>query len=175
MSNPGQAHIVIGPNASMTARQAWCSVVVIGGFAFAVGTFLAWRGFWPVLPFAGLEIGAFGAALAVSLRRNRYREVLTFDDDVLRIEFGLIGRGAQSIVELRRGWMRVLLESGPYRNSPTRLLLNCCGQSVEIARCLTDEERERLAGRLRTLTGAAWGAVSLTASAGKPVKVEGSN
>jgi uncharacterized membrane protein len=175
MSIPDPVRIVIGPNASMTARQAWYSIAVLAAFAFAAAVFLAWRGFWPVLPFAGLEIGAFGAALAVSLRRNRYREVLIFGEDILRIEFGLVGRGAQSIAELHRGWTRVSLETGPYRNSPTRLLLSCFGQRVEIARCLTDEERERLASRLRVLTGAAWRSVSPTAFAAGPAQAGGSN
>lgn len=128
----------------------------VGGVSLAIGVFFASRGFWPVLPFAGLEVGAFVAALWVSLKGNRYREVLTFAGNCVRIEFGTVGQGAQSSIELRRDWMRVVVEAGPHRNSPTRLLLKSFGQCVEVARCITDEERERLGARIRNLTGSAW-------------------
>ena len=57
-------------------------------------------GFWPVVPFAGLEVGALGAAFWVSMRRNRYREVL---DVVTRIELADPGMAyplASSLVQL---------------------------------------------------------------------------
>jgi hypothetical protein len=82
--------------------------------------------------------------------------VLTFSGNDVSVEFGTVGQGAQSRTELRREWMRVVIEAGPYRNSPTRLLLKSFGQCVEVARCLTDEERERLGVRIRSLTGSAW-------------------
>lgn len=156
MHDPVDARLVIGPNASMSARQAWAVGWWVGGVSLAIGIFFATRGFWPVLPFAGLEVAAFAAALWVSLRSNRYREVLTFSGNAVRVEFGMAGRGPQSAVELRRDWMRVVVEAGPYRNSPTRLLLKSFGQGVEIARCLTDEERERVGARIRNLSGSAW-------------------
>jgi uncharacterized membrane protein len=156
MSHPVNTRLVIGPNASMTVGQAWLAGGWVAVVAFTVAGFFAIKGFWPVLPFAGMEIGAFVAALWVCLRRNRYREVLTFDGNDVRIEFGLAGRGAEAVVELRRDWLRVLIEPGPHRNSPTRLVLSSFGQRVEVARCLTDEERERLAARIGSLTGSAW-------------------
>jgi uncharacterized membrane protein len=156
MSHPVDTRLVVGPNASMTVGQAWAVCGWVGSVALGIGIFFATRGFWPVLPFAGLEVGAFFAALWVSLRRNRYREVLSFEGNVVRIEFGLAGHGAQSGVELRRDWMRVAIENGPHRTSPTRLVLSSFGQRVEVARCLTDEERERLGARIVGLTGAAW-------------------
>jgi uncharacterized membrane protein len=156
MSAPATTRIVIGPNASLNMRQAWAVMALLAATAAIIAGGLACLGYWPVLPFAGLEVTAFAAALIVSVRRNRYREVLNFEGGRLRIEFGLVGRGVQSTVELRRDWLRVTLDPGPYRNSATRLLLRCHGQSVEVARCLTDEEREKLAVRLQALTGSAW-------------------
>jgi uncharacterized membrane protein len=156
MLHPVNTRLVIGPNASMSARlavgfMAWTCTV-----SLAIGGFFAWRGFWPILPFAGLELAALAAALAVSLRRNRYREVVDFDGDAIRVEVGEIGRGAGLRVRLARSSARVLLESGPYRNSPTRLLLSSQGQSLELGRCLTDEERDRLALRMRELIHPGW-------------------
>jgi len=149
----------------MTARHAWFVGAWVGGTALGIGTFFATRGFWPVLPFAGLEVGAFVAALWVCLRRNRYREVLSFSGDVVRIEFGLIGRGAYSSIEMQRAWLRVFVEPGPHMNSPTRLLLGSHGHRVEVGRCLTDEVREQLAARIRELTGSAWRRASVAPAA----------
>jgi uncharacterized membrane protein len=148
--------LVIGPNASLTGRQAamffgWMALV-----SFAVAGFFTAFGFWPVLPFAGIELLALGMALRASLRRNRYREVVEFRDDRIRVEFGMTGIGAALAVELPRSPTRVLIEPGNSRHAPTRLLLSCMGQRLEMARCLTDEERERLAERMRQLIHPAW-------------------
>ena len=149
--NPIIARLVIGPNASLTPKQA---AVFMGGMCmvgFGIAGVFALQGFWPVLPFAGLELAALGAALWISLQRNRYREVISFTDTAVRIEFGLVGRGAEAVVELPRAWTRVNLATGPYRNSPTRVVFEYCGQRVVIGRCLTDEEHESLAARIRQL------------------------
>lgn len=156
MSNPVNTRLVIGPNASMSVRMAWGFMGAVAGVSLAIGGFFAWRGLWPILPFAGLELAAVGAALAVSLRRNRYREVLSFEAGRIRIESGELGRGPSLQVELQRGPTRVLVEPGPHRTSPTRLVLACGGQRVEVGHCLTDAERERLAWRLRQLIHPGW-------------------
>lgn len=150
------AQIVIGPNASLTVGQAqmFMGAMTLVGLGIAGG--FAAMGFWPVVPFAGLELAALGAALLVSVRRNAYREVLWFCGEQVRVEFGLANRGASSRVELVRHWTRVLLEAGPTRHAPSRLILTSAGQRVEIGRCLTDEERERLKARIQELLKPGW-------------------
>ena len=155
MATPSNTRLVLGPNASLSVRQAWLVMGVMSAVGFGIAGLWTLLGFWPVLPFAGLELAALGAALWVTQRRNRYREVLDFDGEALRIEFGLVGRGAQAKVELRRAWTRVALEPGQ-GNEPSRLVLSCSGQGVEIGGCLTDVERERLAARLEELLKTDW-------------------
>lgn len=117
------------------------------GVTIAVG--FAWLGFWPIVPFAGLELAALGAALWVSVRGNRYREVVRLQGEEVVVEFGMVGAGVRSSVRLPRPWTRVMLVQGPRRLAPNRLLLAYAGQRLELARCLTDEEREQLAVRLQ--------------------------
>lgn len=148
--------LVIGPNASLDVRAAAWFMAGLCSLWLVIGGFFAWRGYWPILPFAGFELVALAAALAVSLRRNRYREVLCFEDERIRIEIGEIGKGAGECRELRRSATRVLLERGPYRNSPAQLLLSCGGLRIEVGRCLTDEEKDRLAVRMRELIHPGW-------------------
>lgn len=156
MHRPVDTRLVIGPNASLTERGAWLFMGLVTSVGLVIALWFTLKGFWPILPFAGLELAAVGAALWVTQRRNRYREVLSFEDDTLRIEFGLAGRGAGSVVEMSRAWARVLLVAGVHRHDPNRLLLQCSGLRVEVGRSLTDEERERLAGRINELLMPAW-------------------
>lgn len=143
---------VLGPNASLSVRGAWlfmglASVATLGSAAYCT-----WLGLWPVLPFAGLELAALGWALMVSMRRSRYREVLSFDEARVRIEFGLAGQGVAAQVELPRGWTRAWIERDADRHfAPSRLVLGCSGQRVVVGRCLTDAEREALLIRFKGL------------------------
>ncbi|TJY58954.1 DUF2244 domain-containing protein [Sinimarinibacterium sp. CAU 1509] len=166
---PEDVRLVIGPNASLGARQAWTFMGMTVALGGGIAAWMAWHGFWLVVPFTGLELAALGAAIFVSVRRNTYREVLVFAPECLRVEFGSLGRGAQTVVELSRGMTRALLEAGANRHEPTRLILSCAGQRVRIARCLTDEERERLCVRIKQLLTPAWGG-SRSAIDAAPVK-----
>jgi len=151
MAAPVNTRLVIGPNASLTARQAGWFMASIGLLGLGIAVVFAALGFWPIFPFAGLELAALGAALWVSLRRNRYREVLRFDQEQLAVEFGTLDAGIRRRVVLPRSWTRVLLERGAHRNDPLRLWLMYAGQRVEVGRCLTDEERARLGERIKEL------------------------
>jgi uncharacterized membrane protein len=148
--------LVIGPNASMSAQQALAFFAGLCGICLGIAGVFAALGLWPVLPFAGAELVAVGVALAVVVRRNRYREVLWFDGDQVRVEFGVVGQGARSQCEWPRSMSRAWLERGPYPSSPTQLVLACGAQRRVIGGCLTDAEREALARRLKQLLDPAW-------------------
>jgi uncharacterized membrane protein len=148
--------LVIGPNASLSVRGAVSFMIGICAVSLGIGAVFALRGYWPVLPFAGLELAALGAALAVSMRRGRYREVVSFAGDTIAIEVGEVGRGVGLRVQFRRSLTRVLIERGPHANSPTRLALSCGTQRLELGRCLTDAEREQLGARMRELIHPGW-------------------
>jgi uncharacterized membrane protein len=148
---PVDTRLVIGPNASLSARQALVFFAGMSCVCLAIAGGFAALGFWPVLPFAGLELVALGAALAVVTRRNRYREVLVFEGAQVRIEFGLVGEGLRARCEWPRSATRVWLERGPHANSPTELVVACGASRVILATCLTDAERASLAARLKEL------------------------
>ncbi|WP_420467895.1 DUF2244 domain-containing protein [Panacagrimonas sp.] len=150
MSQTHDTTFVIGPNASLSLRGAcWfmgsISAVTLGGALWFTA-----HGFWPVLPFAGLELAAVGWGLAVSMRRSRYREVVNLGERTVRVEFGVAGQGCSARAELPRAWTRVEVErKRGNRHAPTRLVLSSSGQRIVIGRCLTDEEREQLSTRLK--------------------------
>lgn len=150
------AQLTIGPNASLTADQARLFFAMTVALGCAIAALAAWQGLWLVLPFSGLELTALAAALYVAVRGNAYREVIRFSGGSVRIEFGIVGRGVLSSVTLSRSWTRAVIEPGATANAATHLRLRSGMQCVEIATCLTDEERERLQRRLQELLSPAW-------------------
>ena len=110
---------------------------------------LAAKGFWPVLPFAGVELFALGVALGLTVRRGRYREFVSVYADRIVIEKGT-GR-VEERVEIPRAWARLELQRARWRGHPGRLLLRCHGKSWEVGAVLTETERESLRRRLAEL------------------------
>ncbi len=112
----------------------------------------AWsiKGYWLILPFAGLELLALGIALAITVRRGRYREIVRFDRRRVRVQRGYAGR--REHVEFPRPWTRAWMEPGPGPSMPGRLFLGASGTYCELAACLTEKERQSLCRRLRELT-----------------------
>lgn len=139
--------MVIQPNASMSPRSAAALLVCMCALSFGIAGLLAWLGYWMVLPFAGLEMAALAAGLWWSIRDNSYREVVSVDEQRVWVETGW--RAPQRRWEFQRLWVQLRLEPGPYPSSPTRLWLGSHGQGCVLGTCLTDEEREVLAQRLR--------------------------
>lgn len=147
--------LVIRPNASLSWTQAKRVIAGVTLFAAGMGGYFTELGLWPMLLFLALAIAALAAGLVASVGKNGYREVLDFSDHVIRVRVGLTRSSAVEIV-LQRPQTRVLLEQGPYRNSPSRLVLSCKEQRLEIARCVTDEERAALSQRIKQLIHPGW-------------------
>lgn len=143
---------VLGPNASLSVRGAWVFMAMASAATLGCAAWCAWLGYWPVLPFAGLELAVLGWALAVSMCRNRYREVVCFSGEQVRVEFGVAGQGAQARLEFPRAWTRAWIErDAEGSNTPTRLMVGSSGQRVVVGRCLSDAERETLLKRFNNL------------------------
>lgn len=156
--------IVIGPNASMTARAACILMAAASSASLSIAALFAIRGFWPVLPFAGLELAALAAAIWVSLRRNRYQEVIRFDAQMLHIECGVRGHGVHLRVDWPRSSTRVMCEPPTRLNDPIQLQLVNAGCAIQLAACLTDEDKLKLATRLRELIHPGWISAPSTSS-----------
>ncbi len=117
------------------------------GFAL----FFVFRGFWPVLPFAALEMLALGLALQTSMRRGNYSQTVLITDS----QISLVTRsrhGAQK-QEFARHWAKVRLRSPPRRHGTSQLTIESRGRAYEVGSFLTEEDRCRLAERLRYLVG----------------------
>jgi uncharacterized membrane protein len=143
--------IELAPNCSLTPQSARIFVVGLAGVTFAVAGFFTLQGLWPILPFAGLEIGLLWWAVRASLRAGQQRELILISDDSVVIERHGARHPGRTV--FARHWATVKLRDPPAAQHPSRLMIESHGRACEVGRFLTEEERLGLAGRLRQLVG----------------------
>lgn len=148
---PGQLRIEICPNCSLSVSGALLFFGSLCLVSFGIAGIFALRGFWPVLPFAGLEMLALGWALRVSLQRRFHRQTITVTDANVSIESR--DRTFCSQVVFPRHWAQVKLRRPASRLHPSRLTIESHGRQCELGSFLTEAERQGLALRLQRLVG----------------------
>ena len=143
--------IEICPNCSLSVRGAQAFFAAACVVPLGVAAFLATRGFWPVLPFAGLEMGLLAWALRVSLERRFHRETIIVTESDVSVE-SADRRGCARVV-FPRHWAQVKLRRPAAQQHPSRLTIESHGRECELGNFLTEEERRGLALRLQRLIG----------------------
>ena len=143
--------IEIAPNCSLTPRSALGFFALVCTVSFGIAGGLALLGYWPILPFAGLEMVLLGWALRKSLGRRHHRQTITLSERDVRVEWRA---GAEEMqVVFPRHWAQVKLRRSASRLHPSRLLIESHGRQCEVGDFLTEEERRGLAARLNRLIG----------------------
>jgi uncharacterized membrane protein len=143
--------IEICPNCSLSLRGARIFFGLACIVPCGVAAFLALRGFWPILPFAGLEMALLGWALGLSLERRFHRQTITVTEKDVSIESRERARCEQ--VVFPRHWAQVKLRRPAARLHPSRLTIESHGRACELGSFLTEEERRGLALQLQRLIG----------------------
>ncbi len=142
------------PNSSLTPRATAWFYGSLAAILSCIALGCAALGFWPVLPFAGLELAVLYGAVNWVQRRSETREYIRVDDASVVIEKRWkVWRGGTDRIaySFQRPWTRIELRSGNPAHWPSRLLFRSRGQSVEIGAFLTDTERRGLKNRLAEL------------------------
>ena len=146
-----EQRIELAPNCSLKPAGA---VLFFGStclFSLGFALVFVFQGFWPVLPFWALEMLALGLALKASMRSGTYTQTVLITDS----QISLVTRsrhGAQK-QEFARHWAKVRLRSPPRRHGLSKLTIESRGRACEVGSFLTEEDRRRLAERLRYLIG----------------------
>ena len=143
--------LVLTPRCSLTPASARVFIAIVGGTCFAVAGVVAAQGFWPVLPFAGLEIGLLAWAVRASMREGGKRETIEIDEQ--RITIRRIDRRGEHFSVFPRHGSRVTLRTPQTALHPSRLVLESRGRVCEVGRFLTEDARHSLAARLQQLVG----------------------
>ena len=151
--HPESAHacIVIAPNCSLSVRGAVLFFLSACAPCFGVAGVLSFLGFWPVLPFAGLEMLLLGAALRISLARRNHRQTIVISESDVAVQ-SKIGK-LDSEVVFPRHWAQVKLRRSTSRLHPSRLVIESHGRQCAVGDFLTEEERRGLYGKLSKLIG----------------------
>jgi uncharacterized membrane protein len=136
---------------ALTPQSACVFVCVVAATSFTVAGFFAYHGFWPVLPFAGLEIAFLIWAVRASMRAGLQRETILISEDTVTVEH----RSPDGDWDLvfPRHWARVKLHAPPAALHPSRLMLESSGRACEVGKFLTEDDRRGLAVRLKQLVG----------------------
>ncbi|HXO64425.1 MAG TPA: DUF2244 domain-containing protein [Steroidobacteraceae bacterium] len=149
--DPQALRIEIRPNCSLTVRGARAFFFGACIAPFGVGGFLALKGFWPILPFAGLEMVVLAWALKASLERRFHSQTIIVSEGEVSIESRERERCAR--VVFPRHWAQVKLRRPAASLHPSRLTIESHGRQCELGSFLTEEERRGLALRLTRLIG----------------------
>jgi uncharacterized membrane protein len=143
--------IEICPNCSLSARGARLFFALACIAPCGIAAVLALKGFWPILPFAGLEMALLGWALSLSLERRFHSQTITLTEADVCI--GTRARARCEHVVFPRHWAQVKLRRPAARLHPSRLTIESHGRQCELGSFLTEEERRGLALRLQRLIG----------------------
>jgi len=143
--------IQLAPNCSLTPRGAVLFFSSICLVTFSIAITMAFKGLWPIFPFAGLEMLVLGLALRASLRRRHYSQIITVSYDQIAIETRQ--RAQHDRIVFPRHWAQVKLRRADTHLHPSRLTIESHGRSYEVGGFLTEEERRALAGRLMRSVG----------------------
>jgi uncharacterized membrane protein len=143
--------IEICPNCSLSVRGALIFFALACVAPLGIAAVLAAKGFWPILPFAGLEMALLGWALKVGLERRFHRQTITVTRTDVSIES--CAREHYARVVFPRHWAQVKLRRPAVGQLPSRLTIESHGRQCELGSFLTEEERRGLALRLQRLIG----------------------
>ena len=143
--------IELTPRCSLTAKSARLLVAFVGATTFGVAAIYALRGMWPVLLFAGLAVALLALAVRASMRAGSARETIAIDQHSITVRRSSPA-GEHFSVFPRHG-SAVKLHAPSTALHPGRLMLESRGQTCEVGRFLTQDERRTLAARLEQLVG----------------------
>jgi uncharacterized membrane protein len=143
--------IELVPNCSLSPQGAAFFFGTITGVTLTIATLFVVQGYWPVLPFAGLELALLAWALGASMRRRHWHERIEVSEGQIVIETKL--RGELTRIVFSRHWARIRLRAPFYALHPSQLVVESHGRAVEVGGFLNEEERRKLAERLKRLIG----------------------
>lgn len=143
---PGpECTVMVRPNCSLSPAGRRCVLFLIASVTFGIALGFAIAGAWPVLPFAGLEVGLLVWAFRELDGHAGDYELITIRGDSVVVE----RRDGHELSrhEFNRHWARLLTEQDG--SGVQALRLRSHGREVVLGRCLAPEARAALARALR--------------------------
>ena len=148
-SNRSDSRVVIvaKPNhsSSWRANKVALFALAVPSLGAAIG--FAALGAWPVLPLAGLELAALGAALYYVNWKLEYRQVITLSEDSVRIDKGYYEPRQSWQFDRREAALAVTPEAHPWEGP--QMALHDNAEAVAVGEFLNRDEALSLLALLR--------------------------
>lgn len=138
--------LVLRSDTSLSWRGNKIFLLIATAYAGVAGVAFAWMGLWPILPFAGAEVGVLWAVTYWFKLHQQRREVLYLTEDEIVLQRGRTS--ADTEIRLPRYWTRLIVHQGRTDAYAKRLYLRCRGRDIEVGRALGPHDRDALADHL---------------------------
>lgn len=139
--------IVARPNHSSSWRANKLALLAIAVPSLGAAIGFTALGAWPILPFAGLELGALGLALYYVNWKLEYRQVITLQADHIHIQKGHYVPKRSWTFPRQRAFLSITPEAHPWEGP--RMAVYDSTDSVPVGEFLNREESLSLLTLLR--------------------------
>ncbi len=145
--NATESLLIARPNQSASWRLNKIFILAFGVWIGLIGAVFAAVGLWPILPFAGLEIGGLASALYFVSWKLQQRHVLRFNEQGLTLEKGayyprFTWRFARDAVSLS-----VEVQRHPW--DPLKIFLCSRNEQIPLGNFLNKDDSKKLLALLR--------------------------
>ncbi len=132
-------------NCALGPGQLGMCIAGLAAVTLLIGATFAVHGYWPILPFAGIQVLVLGVSFLVYGRHAADRERIVASGDRLLVEWTCGTRVSRT--EHVAKWLRV--DYGGRRGDLIRLIAG--GSTIEVGRYVPGERRGMLARELRSM------------------------
>lgn len=146
-NDSGEQVIIAKPNHSSTWRANLLALLAIAVPSLAAAIGFTLMGAWPILPFAGAELGALAGALYYVNWKLQYRHVITLNSDRIKIDKGHYAPKRTWTFQRSETSLAVTPETHPW-DGPT-LAVHSKEQHVIVGEFLSREDALKLLALLR--------------------------
>ncbi len=97
---------IVRRNQSLSWRGNKLFIYFMAAISFGIAGMFALQGLWLILPFAGLEMLALTIGLYMCNLRGRDQEVVTIEDDLVKVEKGR--QKPSEVWQFEKAWVKEL-------------------------------------------------------------------
>ena len=146
--NGSTTRLIVTANQSMSWKANLYLAASLGVICMGIAIAMATFGLWMVIPFAGLEVIFIVACLYMTLKRLSRQEVITVDNEAIKLEWGY--NQPDTVVNLPRRWSRLSYHCTDSVFEMGELSVAAHGRRYALGKCLNKEEKKALYGELQT-------------------------
>jgi uncharacterized membrane protein len=133
-------------NFSLDAGGLATLLIVLGVLTLGMASLLAWKGYWPVLMVALVQLALITWIFIRVWENTWVLEEIVVDAVSVHVVKQRHRRKTQTVLE--SAWTTVRMEQPEVSWYAANLILRCKGQQVELGAFLTQDEKQRLARHL---------------------------